>query len=119
VVAAIAANGKSPRLPYGDKILRNFTATMPLHMQYVFVKEVVRVGSDSVYWVRREASFAIGALAKVVPLEMVTSDLVSAGTNNYVVTDIDSSFSYRCIQILSKMSSGMSGILFCLLCQGY
>lgn len=54
VVAAIAAN-----------------ATMPLNMQEVFVQEVWRVGSDSVYWVRREASFAIGALAKVVPIEMV------------------------------------------------
>jgi hypothetical protein len=63
---------------------------MPLHMQDVFVQEVWRVGSDSVYWVRREASFAIGALAKVVPLEMVTTYLVSAGTNNYIVADIDS-----------------------------
>jgi hypothetical protein len=52
-------------------------ATMPLKMQEVFVQEVQRVGSDSVYWVRREASFAIGALAKVVPLEMVMAHLVS------------------------------------------
>lgn len=50
---------------------------MPLNMQEVFVQEVWRVGSDSVYWVRREASFAIGALAKVVPLEMVETYLVS------------------------------------------
>ncbi|PVG03265.1 ARM repeat-containing protein [Serendipita vermifera] len=59
VVAAIAAN-----------------ATMPPRMQEVFVQEVRRVGSDSVYWVRREASFAIGALAKVVPLEMVMAHLL-------------------------------------------
>jgi serine/threonine-protein phosphatase 4 regulatory subunit 1 len=119
VVAAIAANGKLSRRSYSDEMLRILIATMPLHMQEVFVQEVVRVGFDSVYWVRREASFAIGALAKVVPLEMVTAYLVSAGTNAYNVTDIDSSFSYRCIQILSEMTSGMSGILFCLLCQGY
>ncbi|KAG8754237.1 hypothetical protein FRC14_005259 [Serendipita sp. 396] len=60
VVAAIAAN-----------------AAMPMNMQEVFVQEVWRVGSDPVYWVRREASFAIGALAKVVPLELITAYLVS------------------------------------------
>ena len=42
-----------------------------------FVAEVERVGRDPVYWVRREASFAVGALAKVVPVEVVTSSLVS------------------------------------------
>ncbi|TBU65648.1 ARM repeat-containing protein [Dichomitus squalens] len=41
-----------------------------------FVAEVERVGRDSVYWVRREASFAVGALAKVVPVEVVTSSLL-------------------------------------------
>ncbi|KAG8865986.1 hypothetical protein FRC20_009208 [Serendipita sp. 405] len=59
VVAAIAAN-----------------AAMPMNMQEVFVQEVWRVGSDPVYWVRREASFAIGALAKVVPLELITAYLL-------------------------------------------
>lgn len=39
--------------------------------------EVERVGRDPVHWVRREASFAVGALAKVVPVEVVTSSLVS------------------------------------------
>ena len=41
-----------------------------------FVTEVERVGRDPVYWVRREASFAVGALAKVVPEEVVISSLV-------------------------------------------
>ncbi|KAI0647224.1 hypothetical protein C8Q79DRAFT_907811 [Trametes meyenii] len=41
-----------------------------------FVAEVERVGRDSIYWVRREASFAVGALAKVVPVEVVTSSLL-------------------------------------------
>jgi len=49
---------------------------MSLNMQTIFVSEVNRVGHDSVYWVRREASFAVGALAKVVPLELVLSSLV-------------------------------------------
>ncbi|KAH9857070.1 hypothetical protein C2E23DRAFT_856589 [Lenzites betulinus] len=41
-----------------------------------FVSEVERVGRDPIYWVRREASFAVGALAKVVPGEVVTSSLL-------------------------------------------
>ncbi|KAI0831486.1 hypothetical protein BC628DRAFT_1312178 [Trametes gibbosa] len=41
-----------------------------------FVSEVERVGRDPIYWVRREASFAVGALAKVVPVEVVTSSLL-------------------------------------------
>ena len=49
---------------------------MSLNMQTIFVSEVDRVGHDPVYWVRREASFAVGALAKVVPLELVLSTLV-------------------------------------------
>lgn len=68
---------------------------MPRHMQEVFVQEVWRVGSDSVYWVRREASFAIGALAKVVPLEMVTTYLVSADpTTRLPLPETDSSPSF-------------------------
>jgi hypothetical protein len=43
------------------------------------VKEVERVARDPVYWVRREASFALGALAKVVPQEIVICSLVSLG----------------------------------------
>jgi serine/threonine-protein phosphatase 4 regulatory subunit 1 len=49
---------------------------MSLNMQTIFVSEVDRVGHDLVYWVRREASFAVGALAKVVPLELVLGSLV-------------------------------------------
>lgn len=45
--------------------------------QRAFVEELERVGRDPVYWVRREASFALGALAKVVPEEVVLSSLVS------------------------------------------
>ncbi|KAG6335396.1 hypothetical protein ID866_3691 [Astraeus odoratus] len=44
--------------------------------QRAFAKEVERAGKDPVYWVRREASFALGALAKVVPEELITSSLL-------------------------------------------
>ncbi|KAF9001864.1 armadillo-type protein [Cyathus striatus] len=44
--------------------------------KHAFVKEVERVGHDNVYWVRREASFALGALAKVVPDEIIISSLL-------------------------------------------
>lgn len=40
------------------------------------MKEVERVGKDPIYWVRREASFALGALAKAVPVEVVEVSLV-------------------------------------------
>ena len=54
-----------------------FAGTIGEETRAAFVAEVERVGRDPVYWVRREASFAVGALAKVVPVEVVTSSLVS------------------------------------------
>jgi len=47
-------------------------------MKLAFVKEVERVARDTVYWVRREASYTLGALAKVIPVEIVVSSLASA-----------------------------------------
>ncbi|KAJ7273605.1 armadillo-type protein, partial [Mycena haematopus] len=44
--------------------------------QHAFVREVERVSHDPVYWVRREASYALGALAKVVPDELVVLTLI-------------------------------------------
>jgi serine/threonine-protein phosphatase 4 regulatory subunit 1 len=41
-----------------------------------FVQEVERIGRDQIYWVRKEASFALGALAKIVPEEVVVGSLV-------------------------------------------
>lgn len=47
-------------------------------VQRAFVQEVERVGRDSAYfYVRREASLALGALAKVVPEDLVLNSLVS------------------------------------------
>lgn len=45
-------------------------------IQLAFVKEVERVAHDPIYWVRREASFAVGALAKVVPEDVIIVSLV-------------------------------------------
>lgn len=42
-------------------------------IQRTFVKEVERIARDPIYWVRREASFAVGALAKVVPEDLIIS----------------------------------------------
>ncbi|KAG7092360.1 hypothetical protein E1B28_008719 [Marasmius oreades] len=44
--------------------------------QRAFVNEVQRVSHDAIYWVRREACLALGALAKVVPEELVTLTLM-------------------------------------------
>ncbi|KAG1875048.1 armadillo-type protein [Suillus tomentosus] len=44
--------------------------------QRAFVREVERVGRDPIHWVRREASFALGALAKAVPDELIIGSLL-------------------------------------------
>lgn len=52
------------------------SGTLKEETKTAFVTEVERVGRDPVYWVRREAAFAVGALAKVVPDELVISSLL-------------------------------------------
>ncbi|KAG9226403.1 hypothetical protein CCMSSC00406_0003282 [Pleurotus cornucopiae] len=51
------------------------SGTLRDETKVAFVKEVERVGRDYLHWVRREASFAVGALAKVVPTELVVCSL--------------------------------------------
>ncbi|KAL4265941.1 ARM repeat-containing protein [Pleurotus pulmonarius] len=51
------------------------SGTLRDETKLAFVKEVERVGRDHLHWVRREASFAVGALAKVVPTELVICSL--------------------------------------------
>lgn len=58
-----------------DQLL--FPGSIDDETKLAFVAEVERVGRDPVYWVRQEASFAVGALAKVVPQEVVLTSLVS------------------------------------------
>lgn len=59
LMAAVAASGYLPEYAKG-----------------MFVAEVARVGTDPIYWVRREAAYALGALAKVVDDEMLLEYLV-------------------------------------------
>ena len=59
-----------------DLLPRTGAGSVSEETKRAFVAEVERVGRDPVYWVRREASFAVGALAKVVPEEVVISSLV-------------------------------------------
>lgn len=50
--------------------------TADLEAEVYFIHDVNRSAGDRVYWVRREAAFAIGALARVVPIESVVKELV-------------------------------------------
>ena len=88
LIAAVAADGMSYT---GHSIhpLSNVTwwlGSLRLDAQHAFVREVERAGKDPVHWVRREASFALGALAKVVPEELVVSTLVRVA---YVLMSVD------------------------------
>ncbi|KAF8580913.1 hypothetical protein K439DRAFT_1619480 [Ramaria rubella] len=51
-------------------------AKLPEDTLRAFADEVAYIGADPLYWVRREASFAVGALAKVVPTEVVLLSLL-------------------------------------------
>ena len=54
-----------------------FPGSLDKESQWAFVKEIERVGRDTAYfYVRREASLALGALAKVVADELVAYSLV-------------------------------------------
>lgn len=52
------------------------TKTLTEEVQTCFVEEVARVKDDPEFWVRREATLALGALAKVVPLEILQTWLL-------------------------------------------
>lgn len=64
------------------------TGSLTEETKEAFVKEVERVGRDPVYWVRREASFALGALAKVVPEEVVICTLVRHDVGEFLTTSL-------------------------------
>lgn len=53
------------------------TGTADLETEIYFIEDVNHSVQDPVFWVRREAAFAIGALARVVPEDLVYKDLVS------------------------------------------
>lgn len=60
LIAAVAASGYTPE-----------------HVKPVFVAEMGKVAMDTLFWVRREAAFALGALAKIVDEELLIYCLVS------------------------------------------
>lgn len=66
-----------------NSVDNSFHAGTPrVDTQRAFVREVERVGRDPIHWVRREASFALGALAKAVPDELIIGSLVSTLHSN-------------------------------------
>ena len=75
------------------------------------MKEVERVVQDPVYWVRREAAFALGALAKVVPEEIVTCSFV--GTILLMSRRSDDIYSSLYSIPCDATLSGMYDILHC------
>ena len=76
LMAAVSASGKFyPRVTL-LVVLIWYLGPLSEEMKLAFVKEVERVAKDPIYWVRREASYTLGALAKVIPIEIVVSSLV-------------------------------------------
>lgn len=88
LIAAVAAGGRSStkRCIHPSSTVVWRLGSLRLDDQRAFIREVERAGKDPIHWVRREASFALGALAKVIPEELVVSALVRAA---YVPSMID------------------------------
>ena len=88
LIAAVAAGGRSSTKPciHPSSTVVWRLGSLRLDDQRAFIREVERAGKDPIHWVRREASFALGALAKVIPEELVVSALVRAA---YVPSMID------------------------------
>ena len=76
LMAAVTASGKTSLLFVSSSELV-VAVSLQDDIQLAFVKEVERIARDPIYWVRREASFAVGALAKVVSEDVVNITLVS------------------------------------------
>jgi len=82
LMAAVTASGKFLAFePLRSLLSCCLVGPLSQEMKLAFVKEVERVAGDPIYWVRREASYTLGALAKVIPAEIVVSSLVSMGVS--------------------------------------
>ncbi|KAG0705908.1 armadillo-type protein [Suillus ampliporus] len=83
--------------------------TMRVETQRAFVREVERVGRDPIHWVRREASFALGALAKVVPDELIIGSLLPLFESLRVdpAWHVRHSSLFALPALLSRLSSGL------------
>ena len=85
LMAAVTASGKFLALePLRSFFSCNVSGPLSEEMKLAFVQEVERAARDRIYWVRREASYTLGALAKVIPIEVVVSSLVSIDVSGYV-----------------------------------
>ena len=110
-----------PILSTVDNHTNNFsTIKVPLDQdsQRAFVAEIERSRYDPVYWVRREATFALGALAKVVPEELVFLSLVRDNLALDIFADFFSrnestDYSYLCLTLSQMTRHGMSDSLSC------
>lgn len=100
--------------------------TLDEDAQRAFVSEIERAKYDPVYWVRREATFALGALAKVVPEELVFVSLVRIIISGFrVIVNCERLPYFRChySNCLRMIPPGMYDNLSCspspLYCPGY
>jgi serine/threonine-protein phosphatase 4 regulatory subunit 1 len=77
LMAAVTASGMVVCLVHCPTLFTTHTGLLSDDTKVSFVNEVEKVGRDPVYFVRREATFALGALAKVVPDELILGSLAS------------------------------------------
>ncbi|KAF8654189.1 hypothetical protein AX16_003718 [Volvariella volvacea WC 439] len=83
------------------------SGTLEEDVKEAFVKEVQRVSKDPVTWVRQEAAYALGALAKVVPEELVQYSLlpVFASLRADSYSDVRHSALFALPAVLSRLTS--------------
>jgi serine/threonine-protein phosphatase 4 regulatory subunit 1 len=76
LIAAVTASGEclSGRHRAGFNV--HMTGPLRDDTKLAFAEEVERIGRDPVYWVRREAAYAVGALVRVLPLEVAQLSMV-------------------------------------------
>jgi len=104
-------------LAYSSRVLIKYQAgPLEEETKTAFVREVERIGRDQIYWVRKEASFALGALAKIVPEEVVVCSLVytySLGFPSAALSDDFFPFICSCqfLTLCARIQCGMCAIL--------
>ena len=119
LIAAVAAGGMSyirQFFPLIEHYIR-WLGSLRIDTQRAFVREVERAGKDPVHWVRREASFALGALAKVLPEELVVSSLVRVAYVLIFANSTQNFFSFHYLKPCEKMRSGTFVTPPCLHCR--
>jgi hypothetical protein len=99
LVAAVTANAGGKPLFFLETmtfLFQRSTVALAEETQLAFVHEVQHAGGDDIWWIRKEACFALGALAKVVPVSVVLPILVSRLPVFFFFFQADDAFfSYR------------------------